>query len=76
MEIITITFTQEEMDRFDIEFYGSLEEAEKQKKAEAKLWCKGHKLDYGSRYIPDNQSKVCDKHHWICNKCNKITQIG
>lgn len=29
-----------------------------------------------THYIPDGVSKVCEKHHYVCSKCNKIVQIG
>lgn len=41
---------------------------------EKKLWCKcGAK--HGSAYVPDGCG-VIHKHHYICNDCQKITQIG
>jgi len=41
---------------------------------EKSLWCTcGNKN--GSYYVPDGKG-VIDKHHWLCNDCNKITQIG
>lgn len=41
---------------------------------ENKLWCKCENSP-GSRYVPDNVG-IISKHHYLCNKCNKITQIG
>lgn len=76
MKIEVIKLSQEFLDELDIKLYGSLENAKIEKEREAKLWCKCDNDEYGSRYINDNVSKVCDKHHWVCNKCNKITQIG
>ncbi len=38
-------------------------------------WCKCGEPD-GARYVPDNVSDICDKHHWLCNACDKITQVG
>ena len=38
-------------------------------------WCKcGCKN--GARYVDDNVSKECSKHHWVCRDCGKITQVG
>jgi transposase-like protein len=42
---------------------------------EAKLMCDCEDIP-DSYYVNDNQSEVCDKHHWCCTGCNKITQIG
>lgn len=46
-----------------------------QREAEAKLWCKCENSS-GSRYVPDGASRKCMKHHWTCNDCGKITQVG
>ena len=46
-----------------------------QKEWEEKQWCKcGHKI--GVTYVADGVSKICSKHHYICNDCKKIVQIG
>lgn len=47
----------------------------KQRAAEKKLWCSCDG-DNGATYVDNNVSKVCSKHHWICNKCKKILQVG
>lgn len=43
---------------------------------EKNMWCKcGH--ENGSHYVPDNSKRgVISKHHYVCNDCGKITQIG
>lgn len=39
-------------------------------------WCTC-KEDHGSTYHPDDDTNpVCRKHHYTCNKCGKITQVG
>ena len=52
------------------------EQKVKEMAAEKKMWCScGAK--HGSSYIPDNSHKgVISKHHYVCNDCGKITQIG
>lgn len=39
------------------------------------MWCEC-KGNQGAHYIPDGRSKQVRKHHWRCNKCGKVTQIG
>lgn len=38
-------------------------------------WCKCDEY-HGATYVDDNVSSICSKHHWTCNQCNKITQVG
>ncbi len=45
---------------------------QKQKEKEEKMWCRCEK-ETDSYYVPDT-SKM--KHHWKCQCCKKITQIG
>ena len=43
------------------------------------LYCKCSKEKrnlYSSYYVPDNVDKDISKHHWRCNCCKKVTQIG
>lgn len=42
---------------------------------EKQMWCRCEK-DHGSTYVDDGVSEVCSKHHWTCNHCGKIQQIG
>ena len=58
--------------------------------SEMDIWCKGNcykgSEDPNATYHEDNNkiiykdnngnNYVCDKHHWTCDKCNKIVQIG
>ena len=76
MNITVIELTQEEIDAVDIEIYGSLENAKKEKEKEEKLWCKCKDSSHGAYYVPDGQNRQCHKHHWRCNHCKKIVQIG
>jgi hypothetical protein len=71
----TFTISQDIIDKVDIEIYGSLENAKKEKAKEEKLWCKCEG-EHDSYYVPDNQDRRCSKHHYRCNHCKKITQIG
>ena len=49
--------------------------------AEDECWCKCDK-DHGVTYHPDGNTNsynggfACSKHHYSCNNCNKIVQIG
>jgi hypothetical protein len=76
MNVTTFTLSQKDIDRVDIEIYGSLEKAKKAKAEEDKLWCKCEDTDHGAYYVPDGQHPECDKHHWRCHDCKKIVQIG
>jgi Fe2+ or Zn2+ uptake regulation protein len=43
---------------------------------ERNMWCKCTGKT-NSRYIPDNtKGAAVTKHHYVCNKCGKVTQIG
>ncbi len=46
-----------------------------QQEEEDAFWCKCEK-DYGATYVGDGESRVCDKHHWRCNHCAKVVQVG
>lgn len=50
----------------------TMAEQKRRKAAQMALWCR---CDHspGSRYVPDAPRM---KHHWVCNACGKITQIG
>lgn len=47
-------------------------EQQRMYRAMQNAWCKCGK-DYGSDYHPDNAGM---KHHYTCQKCGKITQVG
>jgi hypothetical protein len=55
---------------------GSVSATEAQQNADkaafTALWC-GCKTSSGSSYVPDCGSV---KHHWTCDDCGKVTQIG
>jgi len=40
------------------------------------LWCSCGNPSKNTQYIPDNVSSVCNKHHWVCDDCGKIVQVG
>ena len=64
------------MDCFNCKGKGFLTEQEvADKEAQDNLWCKCED-DKGSTYVDDNVSEICDKHHWVCNGCGKVTQVG
>ena len=71
-----IEISQDIIDKVDIELFGSLESAKEAKAEMDKLWCKCKDSNHGAYYVPDNQHPECDKHHWRCNSCKKIVQIG
>ena len=48
MKVTTFTIPQEVIDKVDIEIYGSLENAKKEKAKEEKLWCKCKDTDNGA----------------------------
>ena len=42
---------------------------------EKTMWCRCEK-DHPTTFVDDGESDICHKHHWTCNHCGKITQIG
>jgi len=44
--------------------------------AEKKLWCSCENHSGETTYHDDGESKICSKHHWTCNDCGKIVQVG
>jgi hypothetical protein len=50
----------------------------KQIEKEKKMWCKCEDRDpHAVTYHKDNEKgALVRKHHWTCNECNKIVQIG
>ena len=40
-----------------------------------KKWCRGKK-DYGVYFVDDGENKEIEKHHYRCNHCKKVVQIG
>lgn len=52
----------------------SLSPAKQREKKEAfkALWCRCA-ASSGSIYVPDTPTS---KHHWVCQDCEKVTQIG
>lgn len=39
------------------------------------MWCECEVPGEGI-YHADGESDLCEKHHWTCSKCGKITQVG
>jgi len=42
---------------------------------EEESWCDCGKTKH-ARYVPDGASTICPKHHWVCDHCGRIVQIG
>ena len=45
------------------------------------FWCDGKcdtikNEEYNATYIADGDSIICSKHHWRCDDCGKIVQVG
>lgn len=44
---------------------------------ERNMWCRcGGEEEFGTTYYDDGQHPQIYKHHWRCNKCKKVVQIG
>lgn len=44
---------------------------------ELESWCRcGNKSEQVTYHDDDPRSKVCTKHHWTCDDCGKIVQVG
>lgn len=57
---------------------GSGEITDEEKKAKERfdsIQCRCGNPSGNSHYVPDNQGRI-SKHHWNCNDCGGITQIG
>jgi phage FluMu protein Com len=66
-----------EMKCFECKGTGQITEAEmKVIKAEKAMWCKCGNPSGQTMFVDDGESKKCAKHHWVCEDCGKITQIG
>lgn len=39
-------------------------------------WCRCGNPSGGTRFYDDGQHAECRKHHWRCNDCGKIVQVG
>jgi len=42
---------------------------------EEQEWCSCGKTE-NARFVPDGASDVCAKHHWVCDHCGRIAQVG
>lgn len=42
---------------------------------EEQEWCSCGKTE-NARFVPDGVSDVCAKHHWVCDHCGRIAQVG
>lgn len=75
-KIEKIEVSQEIWDSVLIQVYGSLEAAKVAIAEEEKYWCSCTE-DHGAYYVPDDvPGAICEKHHWCCNKCHLLKQVG
>ena len=42
---------------------------------EDRFWCSCAEPGDGY-YVPDGMNPACHKHHWRCQKCGKVIQVG
>ena len=52
------------------------EEQNKQLNWEKQQWCSCGNPSQETIFHDDNTRKICSKHHWTCQDCGKIIQIG
>ena len=45
-------------------------------KAEMDLWCQCGNPSEDVTFYDDGQGSACHKHHYCCNNCGKVLQIG
>ena len=50
-------------------------EMEAIKRIQDNFWCKCKDRD-NVRYVNDYEDERCDKHHYRCNHCDKVVQVG
>jgi len=61
---------------YDCDGTGEVDQAELEAyNYEKNMWCKCKKSP-GSHYVKDNVHARVTKHHWRCDDCNKVTQVG
>ena len=51
------------------------------KMSEMDFWCDGKcdtikNEEYDASYVDNGVSELCFKHHWRCDDCGKIVQVG
>lgn len=51
-----------------------VEQAKKKEEADA-FWC-DCKEDHGVTFFDDGEGTMCHKHHYVCNNCGKVQQVG
>jgi len=50
-------------------------EPPKEKREISDIWCKCQE-SYTAYYVPDGVNAEISNHHWRCNNCHKVVQIG
>lgn len=56
--------------------YSSAEEYRKAAKEAEKLWCKCGNPSEETTFYEDGEGELCVKHHYICDDCGLIWQVG
>lgn len=49
---------------------------EAKEKAFKEFWCQCGNPSGESTFFDDGEGSMCNKHHYICNDCHKVTQVG
>lgn len=53
------------------------EEQKRKEEANDAFWCKCEDQDgRNTTYFDDGEGELCNKHHWACNNCGKVVQVG
>lgn len=57
---------------------GEVTEAQlKAHKAAMAMWCRCGNPSGQTQFFDDGENpSVCNKHHWVCEDCGKVTQVG
>lgn len=56
---------------------GVVDAKEQKRRDEANdaFWCKC-KEEHGVTFYDDGEGHLCTKHHYVCNNCHKVVQVG
>jgi hypothetical protein len=47
-----------------------------EQKAHEAFWCFCGNPSGNHTYHDDNERRICRKHHWTCDDCGKVVQVG
>lgn len=72
------THSEFEMNCLTCRGEGEISKAQAQEhKAAMAMWCRCGNPSGQTHFFDDGENPaVCNKHHWVCEDCGKVTQVG